>query len=57
MLGWDAALVLLPPEVLISEEKSRRHDGLWLREPGQFLHDARPRAHRYRDRFGPPPRR
>ncbi|MEL6062520.1 MULTISPECIES: hypothetical protein [unclassified Methylobacterium] len=53
--GWQAALIALPPEVLVSEERSRRHEGLWLREPGQFLHDALPRARRYRDRFGPPP--
>ena len=49
--GWNASLIELPPEVLISEEKSRRHEGLWLREPSQFLHDALPRARRYLDRF------
>jgi hypothetical protein len=42
--GWDGMLVELPPDVLISEQKSRTYDGLWLREPGQFLHDAMPRA-------------
>jgi hypothetical protein len=57
MPGWDAALVPLPPDVLISEETSRRIDGLWLREPRQFLHDALPRARRYLGRFGPPPDR
>jgi hypothetical protein len=30
--------------------KSRGYDGLWLREPGQFLHDALPRADRFLDR-------
>lgn len=54
--GWNADLVDLPPDVLISEARSRRYDGLWLREPTQFLHDAMPRAHRYLDRFQPPPR-
>ncbi|MCJ2071121.1 hypothetical protein MKK75_20390 [Methylobacterium sp. J-030] len=53
--GWEAELIALPPDVLVSEERSRCHAGLWLREPGQFLHDALPRARRYRDRFGPPP--
>jgi len=48
--GWNAALIELPQEVLVSEEKSRRYDGLWLREPGQFLHDAMPRAMRFLDR-------
>ncbi|MCJ2087852.1 hypothetical protein MKK88_17955 [Methylobacterium sp. E-005] len=53
--GWEAELIALPPEVLVSEERSRRHAGLWLREPGQFLHEPLPRARRYLDRFGPPP--
>jgi hypothetical protein len=53
--GWDGTFVELPPDVLISEQKSRTYDGLWLREPGQFLHDAMPRAEAYLDRFGSPP--
>jgi len=52
--GWDASLVPLPVEVLISEARSRTYDGLWLREPGQFLHDALPRARRFLDRFPAP---
>jgi hypothetical protein len=47
--GWNAMLIELPPEVLISEAKSRTYNGLWLREPKQFLHDAMPRAERYLD--------
>jgi hypothetical protein len=50
--GWDAALVDLPQETLISEQRSRQIDGLWLREPKQFLHDALPRAHTFLARFG-----
>jgi hypothetical protein len=53
--GWDGTLVTLPAEVLISEQASRRHDGLWLREPNQFLHDALPRAEAYLNRFPAPP--
>jgi hypothetical protein len=54
--GWQAMLIELPPDVLISEGKSRSYDGLWLREPRQFLHDAMPRARSYLYRFpGPPP--
>jgi hypothetical protein len=30
------------------------YDGLWLREPSQFLHDALPRARRFLDRFSAP---
>jgi len=54
--GWQATLVPLPRDVLISEQRSRQFDDLWLREPGQFLHDALPRARRYLERFSAPPR-
>jgi hypothetical protein len=57
--GWNAELVELPRDVLISEARSRQYDGLWLREPGQFLADALPRARRfvarYAGRSGPIP--
>jgi hypothetical protein len=49
--GWDATLVDLPTDVLISEARSREIEGLWLREPKQFLHDALPRARAFLDRF------
>ena len=49
--GWDAELIELPPDVLISEAKSRTYQGLWLRQPDQFLHDAMPRAYRFLDRL------
>ena len=52
--GWDAELIELPEEVLISETKSKTYDGLWLREPGQFLFDALPRAQIYLRRFPDP---
>jgi hypothetical protein len=54
-LDWDATMEVLPRDVLTSEAKSRAYDGLWLREPGQFLHDATPRARVFLDRFGRPP--
>ncbi len=52
--GWDATLVVLPRDVLVSEARSLAMEGLHLREPGQFLHDALPRARRYLDRFPAP---
>lgn len=52
--GWTATLIDLPRETLISEALSRQYDGLWLRQPDQFLHDALPRARRFLDRFPPP---
>ena len=51
--GWNAALVEVPADVLLSTPKSRRH-GMWLREPGDFLHDPLPRARTYLDRFPAP---
>jgi hypothetical protein len=54
--GWDATLVALPEDVLVSEPKSQTYDGLWLKEPGQFLFDALPRARRYLEGFPAPPR-
>jgi hypothetical protein len=50
--GWDATLIDLPTEVLISEQRSRQIEGLRLREPKQFLHDALPRAQAFLDKFG-----
>ena len=50
--GWDAALVDVPTDVLISEQRSRQIEGLWLREPKQFLYNALPRARSFLDRFG-----
>ena len=53
--GWDATLVGLPEEVLVSEAKSRTYDGLCLMEPQQFLFDAVRRAQKYLERFPAPP--
>ena len=53
--GWQCQVIPLPPDVLVSEAKSRTYDGLWLREPEQFLHNALPRAEAYLQRFPSPP--
>jgi hypothetical protein len=55
--GWNATLVELPEDVLVSEAKSRTYDGLWLKEPRAFLFDAMPRAQTYLKRFPVPPTR
>ena len=52
--GWDYELIDLPLEVLVSESLSKTYEGLWLREPKQFLHDAMPRANDYLDHFKSP---
>lgn len=49
--NWTAELVELPKDALVSEEQSKKYDGLWLREPKQFLYDALPRAKEYLERF------
>ena len=53
--GWNADLISLPEQVLISEAESRKYDGLWLREPTQFLFNALPRAQEFLNRFPAPP--
>jgi hypothetical protein len=53
--GWSATEVPLAPETLVSEARSREYEGLWLREPGQFLHDALPRADMFVAKFQAPP--
>ena len=52
--GWDGSIRPLPRPVLVSEPLSRTYDGLWLRQPDQFLHDALPRAEAYLTRFPAP---
>ncbi|WP_119165876.1 hypothetical protein [Algihabitans albus] len=52
--GWSATLVELPREALVSEQKSRDYDGLWLREPTQFPENALPRARAFLNRFPAP---
>lgn len=52
--GWEATLIPLPRDVLVSEQRSLQFDGLHLREPWQFLHDALPRARAYLERFPAP---
>jgi hypothetical protein len=48
--GWDATLMDLSADVLVSEQRSREIEGLWLREPTQFLYEALPRARAFLDR-------
>ncbi len=44
--GWRFDLVEIEPDVLVSEVKSAAI-GCRMREPGQFLHDALPRAYAF----------
>lgn len=47
--GWDGTLVPVTVSLVVHAEA--RTIGMALREPGQFLHDALPRARQYLDRF------
>lgn len=47
--GWEADRV--PVTVSLIDRENAKTIGIDIREPGQFLHDALPRAHRYLDRF------
>ena len=48
---WDAEIIQLPQSVLINEKESKTYDGLWLRQPDQFLYNALPRAEKYLKKF------
>lgn len=49
--NWSFDLIELSKDVLISEKKSKNHEGLWLRPPEKFLHNALPRAEEYLEKF------
>ena len=49
--GWSAEIIEIPPHVLVNEQESKKIEGLWLRQPDQFLHNALPRAQKYLERF------
>jgi hypothetical protein len=49
--GWEATVLSLPEDVLLSGEASRAFEGLWLKGPRDFLFDPMPRARAYLGRF------
>jgi hypothetical protein len=55
MPGWDADIIAVSVS-LVSFEQARTI-GLFIREPGQFLHNPIPRAHKFLGRFPAPPLR
>jgi hypothetical protein len=52
--GWSCTMIRVEAEVLVSEPRSKAM-GLHLREPGQFLFDALPRASAFLALRPPPP--
>ena len=47
--GWDAELVAV--SISLVNRTEAKTIGMDIREPGQFLHDALPRAHHFLDHF------
>lgn len=54
--GWSADLVPIPPQALVSRQHARDFQGLWMKEPRDYLLDPIPRARRYLQRFPAPAR-
>jgi hypothetical protein len=52
--GWDADVVALCPEALVSNSRARDYDGLRMKEPKHYLFDPLPRARNYLRRFPAP---
>lgn len=52
--NWKYETILLDKHILVSEEESRKLDGLWLRPPEKFLHNPIPRAQAYLNQFPVP---
>jgi hypothetical protein len=48
---WEASLVEIDMEALITEGPSKKYDGLWVRTPYQFYKNALPRAETFLMRF------
>jgi hypothetical protein len=44
-----------PRDALVSRRQAREYEGLWMKEPQEFLFDPLTRARRYLQRFPAPP--
>ncbi len=54
--GWSADVVTVTMDALVSRRHARRYEGLWMKEPRDFLFDPLARARRYLRRFPAPHR-
>jgi hypothetical protein len=52
--GWSAAVVNIRMDALVSRRRAREYEGLWMKEPQEFLFDPSARAGRYLERFPAP---
>ena len=53
--GWSADVVNIRMDALVSRRRSREYEGLWMKEPQEFLFDPLARARRYLQKFSAPP--
>jgi len=53
--GWSADVVPIRKQALVSRRHACDYDGLWMKEPQDYLFDPRARARRYLERFPAPP--
>jgi len=52
--GWDADIVAIRREALVSNAEAREHVGLRMKEPLEYLFDPLSRARRYLRKFAAP---
>lgn len=52
--GWCADVVSVRTDALISRDQAREYEGLWMKEPREFLFDPLARARRYLQKFPAP---
>ena len=53
--GWSADVVNIHMAALVSRRCAREYEGLWMKEPKDFLFDPLARARRYLQKFPSPP--
>ena len=53
--GWSADVVSIQMDALVSRRRAREYDGLWMKEPQEFLFDPLARARHYLQKFPAPP--
>lgn len=53
--GWSGDVVNIRTDALVSRRRAREYEGLWMKEPQEFLCDPLTRARRYLQTFPAPP--
>ena len=53
--GWSAEVLNIRTDALVSRRRAGEYEGLWMKEPQEFLFDPLARARRYLQKFPAPP--